>query len=100
MPCRAACGTRPERGSEEHELRHWGLFRDTGHVRSVLTEMRCHGQQKRARARDGDALALDREAALDQGLQAPRPKDAGDSPAGKGQEALARSGRQNELAVL
>ena len=66
----------------------------------VVGEMRGHGQQQRAGTRDHNALALDRKSTLDQRLQTTCSEDAGKSPAGEGQESLARSGRNDQTVVV
>ncbi|EES42576.1 hypothetical protein BMAPRL20_1453 [Burkholderia mallei PRL-20] len=57
------------------------------------------GDQKRAAARDHDTLAAHRRAALDERLQAARARHAGQRPAGKRQQQLARAAAQNQLPV-
>ena len=76
------------------------LFDDRAHVRAAPPGRRRRREQQRPAARDHDALAIDRHAALEQRLQAARAGDARQRPAVERQQTLARAGRQDQLRVF
>jgi hypothetical protein len=92
-------GLSGQSGSEAQETRPGGLFGDGDEARALLRHVAGDGGQQRSGAGHYDAFAGNGQATLHKRLQAAGAGYAGQRPAGKGEEALAGPGGDDELAV-
>lgn len=93
-------GTPDQLQAKADEARERGLLKDAGDKGTLFTQVRGDGEQKRTAAGEHDAFAGDGQAGFDEGLQTAGAEDAGQCPAGKGQEQFARAGGKDEAFVV
>ncbi len=94
------CGIGCEAEGEGRELAEGCLFADADDDGLGGFEGRGYGQQQRSAAGEDDALAGDGQAAFDHRLDCADAHDVGQRPAGKGKEAFAGSGGDDQIFIV